>query len=190
MTPVSPRGPCTLRPGLTWCALDARITTNAGPTLRPGVADKTCGALHTGLTARPGVPDRPSLTRCVQPHSGLAADAPSDPPCRYRRQGRWSLACWSRHAARHSPPARSDLCALNTSVTTNAGPTLWPGITDKAGGTLHTSFAARPGIANRPGLAWCARTPVSPRMPVRPCGPVSPTRPVEPCTPVSPRGPV
>ena len=72
-TPVSPTAArCTHRPGLTWCALDAGIATNAGPTLRPGVADKAGGALHAGLTARPGVPDRPGLTWCADPVSPRA----------------------------------------------------------------------------------------------------------------------
>ena len=50
------------RPGCTWRTPDTRLTANARPTLRPGVADKAGGALRAGLTARPGVPDRPGLT--------------------------------------------------------------------------------------------------------------------------------
>ena len=59
ITPVEPSGPyrhaarCT-RPARskTWCTLNARIATNAGPTLWPSVADRTHGA---GFAARPGV---------------------------------------------------------------------------------------------------------------------------------------
>jgi hypothetical protein len=45
--------------------LDARIATNTRPTLRPGVTDKASGTLRASFTARPGVPDRPSLTWCA-----------------------------------------------------------------------------------------------------------------------------
>ena len=122
------------------------------------------------------------------------APVPVRPCARYDRQPGGALAP-SHPAARSCHPARSHQDTDDAGLAADARSALWPSVTNHAGGALRTTrhpparrstrdarLTAHAGVPTarptlRPGVPGAPCTPVSPRLPVRPCGPFA-NRPV------------